>query len=466
MATVPYLFALPDPDVMPARTLRNGVSALAVNAESTADALAFAKAQYGDDLDSTWDAATLTQVVADSNLSGWKFRLKVVGAFADGVSPAPVVDYTVTAAEQTEITVAAIAATALLTSTQNYLGETAASKALVSSADYGNTETVTIDGKVYTFVTVIGVTEGNVLRGGGETATMANLVSAMMHTGGTPGVNYVTAAVHPTVSAVSDGVHTVTMTAKTAGTAGNSIAISETCATAAFTGGATALSGGVNSETVTINGKVYTFQNTLTNVDGHVLKGVNEAASILNLHHAINNSGGSSGTDYAAATTAHPTVTAADNGTHVLTITAITAGAAGNALTTTETAANASWSDVTMGTGAGATLGVDATTTSDKISSLAELMVAALNASGTIDGAAFNPSTHVLTVADAGDVLGDHRIVAAFIHPSADPNLMIGVPGFIVSKVDAGASSDTLTITFPADTYTPTTLFATLGDPA
>lgn len=99
--------------------------------------------------------------------------------------------------------------------------------------------------------------------------------------------------------------------------------------------------------------KTYTFQTTLTNVDGHVKVGASEAASILNLHHAINGTGGTAGTDYAAATTAHPDVTASDNGTHALTITAKEQGAAYNAITTTETSATASWGAATMTGGAG-----------------------------------------------------------------------------------------------------------------
>ena len=60
--------------------------------------------------------------------------------------------------------------------------------------------------------------------------------------------------------------------------------------------------------------KVYTAKSTLDNVDGHFHVGANEAASHANLEHAINGTGGTPGTDYAAATTAHPDVTAADDG--------------------------------------------------------------------------------------------------------------------------------------------------------
>ena len=65
------------------------------------------------------------------------------------------------------------------------------------------------------------------------------------------------------------------------------------------------------NEAITIGGVVYTLQNTLTNVAGNVKVGANEAATIANIHHAINGSGGTIGTDYAAATVPNPYVTAA-----------------------------------------------------------------------------------------------------------------------------------------------------------
>lgn len=63
-----------------------------------------------------------------------------------------------------------------------------------------------------------------------------------------------------------------------------------------------------NSSTITFDGKTYTFQTTLTNVDGNVQIGANLAASIANLVAAIT-LGAGAGTAYAAATTAHPTCT-------------------------------------------------------------------------------------------------------------------------------------------------------------
>lgn len=62
-----------------------------------------------------------------------------------------------------------------------------------------------------------------------------------------------------------------------------------------------------DTETITFGSKTYTFQATLTNVDGNVHIGASGADTATNLLNAINASGGGTpGTDYAAATTAHP----------------------------------------------------------------------------------------------------------------------------------------------------------------
>jgi hypothetical protein len=122
-------------------------------------------------------------------------------------------------------------------------------------------------------------------------------------------------------------------------------------AQAAATGVLTGSSNFADTETVTIGGKVYTFQSALTNVDGHVLVGADLTASLLNLRHAINGTGG---TDYALATVAHAKVTATASDATTLTVTAKASGAIGNAITTTESAANAAWGGATLSGGTGA----------------------------------------------------------------------------------------------------------------
>jgi hypothetical protein len=110
-----------------------------------------------------------------------------------------------------------------------------------------------------------------------------------------------------------------------------------------------------DTETVTVNGKVYTFQTVLTNVDGHVLIGATAQDTIDNFVAAVNAAAGA-GTKYAAATTKHTTVTAVKSGTTIAVLTAIIGGTPGNAYTLASTAAHWTRDAATLGT---LTLGVD-----------------------------------------------------------------------------------------------------------
>jgi hypothetical protein len=110
-----------------------------------------------------------------------------------------------------------------------------------------------------------------------------------------------------------------------------------------------------DTNTVTIGSKVYTFQTVLTNVDGNVLIGASASDSIDNLIDAIN-LGAGGGTDYAAATTIHPTVRAAAGAGDTMVVTVKSAayfGALGNAIATSDTLAGASaWGGATLAGGA------------------------------------------------------------------------------------------------------------------
>lgn len=104
-----------------------------------------------------------------------------------------------------------------------------------------------------------------------------------------------------------------------------------------------------NTETVTIGSKVYTFQTSLTNVDGNVKIGADAAASIANLIAAINLAAGA-GTTYATAMTLNASVTASANAssTSKMNVTAKVNGPAGLAIATTETLSSGSWGAVTL----------------------------------------------------------------------------------------------------------------------
>lgn len=123
-------------------------------------------------------------------------------------------------------------------------------------------------------------------------------------------------------------------------------------ADAKATGTLTGTSNFGDGETVTIDTKVYTFQTTLTDVDGNVQIGGDLQTSLTNLHDAINLTG-TPGTQYAASMTLHPTVTCTASDATTLTAEAKLGGTQGNLIATTETAANASWGAVTLTGGAG-----------------------------------------------------------------------------------------------------------------
>lgn len=107
-----------------------------------------------------------------------------------------------------------------------------------------------------------------------------------------------------------------------------------------------------DTETVTIGAKTYTFEATLTNVDGHVLVGADEAETLANLKAAINLEAGA-GTLYAAATTEHPLVTAISSDATTLVVRAKVDGVIGNQIATTEACADASWGAATLASGTG-----------------------------------------------------------------------------------------------------------------
>ena len=128
----------------------------------------------------------------------------------------------------------------------------------------------------------------------------------------------------------------------------NQTVAASVAATGTITGDGTNITDG---DTVTIGAKTYTFQDTLTNVDGNVKKAGTAAGSLTNLFHAINASGGVVGTDYATATTAHPTVTATNPTGTTVVVTAITPGTGGNSLALSENSTHLSVSGANLAGG-------------------------------------------------------------------------------------------------------------------
>jgi len=92
-----------------------------------------------------------------------------------------------------------------------------------------------------------------------------------------------------------------------------------------------------DGDTIVIGSRTYTWQGTLTDVDGNIWIGADLAAAKLNLGYAIAASGGTPGTDYATSMTANTEVTIAAFVSDDAVFTAILAGTAGNSLASTET---------------------------------------------------------------------------------------------------------------------------------
>jgi hypothetical protein len=120
--------------------------------------------------------------------------------------------------------------------------------------------------------------------------------------------------------------------------------IAAVAATGAITRTATNVSDG---DTVTVGASTYTFKTTLTPANGEVLIGADSTASLLNLARAINNSGGTPGTDYQVAAANASASAGTIDGT-VLPLTALTAGTGGNSVALAETSAQLSVSGATL----------------------------------------------------------------------------------------------------------------------
>jgi hypothetical protein len=133
----------------------------------------------------------------------------------------------------------------------------AASNILTSNnTNVSNLDTVTVNGKIYTFKTTMTATEGEIKIGADADASLLNLARAINNSGGTPVTDYQVAAAHPTVSssATVSGGHTITLSARTKGTAGNALTLAEVAVTLTITGAL--FTGGIDG-TVARRGKGY-----------------------------------------------------------------------------------------------------------------------------------------------------------------------------------------------------------------
>jgi len=273
----------------------------------------------------------------------------------------------------TPTTASYVAATGVLTLTGN-MTDTAATGVLTLALNLNDGDTVTIGTKTYTFEASLTDVDGNVkIDGVSASNTIDNLIAAITLTG-TPGTDYaLSMTLHPTATAAAGAGDTMDVTAKAAGVAGNNIVTTESTATVRMSWGAATLTGGLN-DTITIDGKTYSFQTVLTNLDGNVLIGGSASLSIDNLIAAITLTG-TPGTDYATATTLHPSVTGAAGAGDTMDATAKTPGVAGNSIATTKVAANAAWGGATLSGGAGSVAAAETTPTGGAIADNTRLSI-------------------------------------------------------------------------------------------
>ena len=109
---------------------------------------------------------------------------------------------------------------------------------LTAAGNCANTNTLTLDGKVYTIKSALTPAEGEILLGGTAADTLTNIQLAINRTnpGTNDGVKYKVAAAHPTMSAENLTATTLIFQALTAGVAGNSLATTKTLANMTLTG--------------------------------------------------------------------------------------------------------------------------------------------------------------------------------------------------------------------------------------
>ncbi len=252
---------------------------------------------------------------------------------------------------------AATSATDTLTGAAFTQGAAATGALTFLNADnpVGGTDTATIGGTVYSFVTALTGAANQVLVGGSTAQTVANLAAAVNATPGGAGVAYGAGTVANSNVYASSAGDVITVTANLNGTAGNAFTIAST--TTGVTGGGN-LAGGAAGATVTVGGQTYTFVKALshTETQNEVVAptgGGEEASALQNLAAAVNGTGGAG---YSANTEANTQVTAGTPTATTLQFTADTPGNSGNFITTAAAgAATGTWGtlDFAGGTAAG-----------------------------------------------------------------------------------------------------------------
>lgn len=157
--------------------------------------------------------------------------------------------------------------TAVVCGNYNSIG-VKATGTLTATANFANGETVLIDGRTYTFQTVLTDSNGNVLIGANASASLDNLIASINRAAGA-GTTYATSTSENTsVTAAAGAGDTMDVTAISGGSAGNSITTTETCANASW--GSATLTGGAYGRfsIYDANGQVHVwFKKTASDTD-------------------------------------------------------------------------------------------------------------------------------------------------------------------------------------------------------
>jgi hypothetical protein len=201
-----------------------------------------------------------------------------------------------------------------------------------------------------------------------------------------------------------------------------------------------------NNDTVTTGTKTYTFETSLTDVDGNVLIGATASDSIDNLIAAIT-LGAGSGTLYAASTTANTFITAAAGAGDTMDAEALLGGTAGNLIATTESTATVrmSWGAATLTGGTGdmviLTLAQLPVNTTSAVGSVTTL--------GTVTAYNANFGTADLAEVTGPDALSPKNLVRLVDHTTGDPILSSGRVVYGLLQVETVTDGDTMTGTTP-----------------
>jgi hypothetical protein len=354
-----------------------------------------------------------------------------------------------------DVMVPATHAESIITSDATNVNDDVAATAVLTSdeTNVNDGDTVTVGAIVYRFKTTMSQAYDVDIAADAD-GSLANLVCAINATG-TPGSEYYAGTlIHPTVSAGAVTTHATTLTAKTAGTGGNSLAKAETSDHLDFDGEGAVFTGGAAAETVTIGSTVYRFKNTMAQAYD-VKIGADAATTLDNLKAAINASG-TAGVEYYAGTLAHPSVVATDNANTTQKVIARVPGTAANTLATTETSAHLSWEATALGEGTGnSNPGVTSAAATVTIGSVTYMFVdvlsetngAAAIANQVIYGAATATGLDNLKLAiNAGATAGTNYSTGTVAHPTVNATDNANTTQKVVADT-AGAAGNSIATT-------------------